>query len=290
VRVCSVRCETEDWRTDFPEPGVKLAPLSSPKPAQFRFYQAKDDDGSPMDRGVAKGEGYQHGTGLRGRKAYWYPSDAPDGYWKPEPGEVDGRFREWQAPAGAAPSQTSSHLGWVRAGTTFTVRLFIDAVPGLELGPLVWLASLDGCALRLGAGKPFGFGAVSVDIDWDATELRTGDALLGCWLALTRPSPCARDQVQALAADFEEQARSGQGTLEPVLAAFRKVAGGRPGPTDSPRTGGRSRSRDIPLVRRQRTHRQAPRRARLRPATRPRAEPEPPLPPARHVNTPALVL
>ncbi len=235
LRITAVRCETEDWRTEFPPPGVTLAPLSTPKPTQFRFYAASDQDGTPMPPGVRKNEGYRLGSGLRGRKAYWYPSQTPGGYWQPGTSPVDGQFREWQAPDGVAPSQTSSHLGWVKENTEFTVRLFIDAVPGPELGPLIWLASQDGCPLRLGAAKPLGFGAVTVAIDWEATELRTGSQLLGCWTSLRRPEPCAASQVRALAQEFEHQAEASP-ALAPAIAAFRAVASGLPEPAAYPRT------------------------------------------------------
>jgi hypothetical protein len=126
--------------------------LSSPKPTQFRFYAASDETGTPAGPKAAKEDGYRNG--LRGRKAYWYPSSAPEGYWTPGPAPVGSPHREWQAPPEAKRSQTSTHQGWVREGAEFTVRLFLDAVPAAELGPLLWLASQEGCALRLGAGKP----------------------------------------------------------------------------------------------------------------------------------------
>jgi hypothetical protein len=228
-----VHCETDDWRTDHRPDGVKLAPLSSPQPTQFRFYAASDRDGTPVDRGTQKQDGYR--AGLRGRKAYWYPNAAPDGYWTPGTGAVDGRHREWQAPQDAKPSQTSTHQGWVRAGTEFTVRLFADAVPGPELGPLIWLATQDGCALRLGAGKPLGFGAVRVSIDWPATELRTGEALRGCWLGLDRPGPSPREHVTALAAEFETLTTSNR-LIALAVTAWRKVSAGLAPPIHYPRT------------------------------------------------------
>jgi CRISPR-associated protein (TIGR03986 family) len=234
LRVASVRCQTPDWRTDHGPDGAKLAPLSSPKPTQFRFYAAADQVGGPVGQGVPKAAGYPPGGGLRGRKAYWYPNAVPDGYWTPGDGQVGGGFREWQAPPDAKPSQTSTHLGWVREGTEFAVRLFVDAVPGVELAPLLWLAMQDGCPLRLGAGKPLGFGAVQVGIDWQLTELRTGDALRGCWLALTRPPPCPREQIEALAAGFEQVAT--HPVLAPAVAAWRKVAQGLAAPACYPRT------------------------------------------------------
>ncbi|MBV9381315.1 MAG: TIGR03986 family CRISPR-associated RAMP protein [Streptosporangiaceae bacterium] len=232
-RITSVYCETSDWRTDFGN-GVTLAPLGSPKPTQSRFYAASDPAGSPARRGTAKEEGYREGGGLRGRKAYWYPSAVPGEYWTPGNTEADV-IREWQQPPDAKRSQTSTHLGWVREGTEFTIRLFIDAVPRAELAPLIWLGIQDGCSLRLGAGKPLGFGAVTVNVDWDATELRSQEALRGCWLGLRRPDPSPREQVEVLAAEFERQAMSSP-ALAPAITAFRKIAMGLPAPACYPRT------------------------------------------------------
>jgi CRISPR-associated protein (TIGR03986 family) len=233
LRIEAVTCQTSDWLTDHGPAGVTLAPLSSPKPTQFRFYAASDENGAPVEQGAAKKDGYR--SGLRGRKAYWYPSSAPDGYWKPSTAQVDGQFREWQAPPEAKRSQTATHQGWVREGAEFTVRVFLDAVPAPELGPLIWLASQDGCALRLGAGKPYGFGAVAVSIDWDNTELRTGEALRDCWLALHRPDPAPRADVEALAAGFDQIATEDT-VLAPAITAWRKVAQGIDVPIHYPRT------------------------------------------------------
>jgi CRISPR-associated protein (TIGR03986 family) len=234
LRVEAVTCQTADWLTDHGPAGVTLAPLSSPKPTQFRFYAASDASGAPVDRAAPKKDGYS--SGLRGRKAYWYPNSAPDGYWTPSgPALPVGRFREWQAPEKAKPSQTATHLGWAREGTEFTVRLFLDAVPGAELGPLIWLASQEGCALRLGAGKPYGFGAVAVAIDWPGSELRTGDSLRGCWLSLDRPDPAPRADIESLAADFAEAATSNP-VLAPAVAAWLKIAQGSEALIHYPRT------------------------------------------------------
>ncbi len=233
LRVESVRCRTADWLVDHRPGGVTLAPLSSPKPTQFRFYAASDQAGTPVPRAARKDEGY--GGGLRGRKAYWYPNPAPDGYWVPGARLAGGRFQEWREPPEASRSQTSTHLGWVREGTEFAVRLFLDGVPGPELGHLLWLAAQEGCVLQLGAGKPFGFGAVQVSIDWPGTELRTGEALRGCWLDLLRPEPSTREQAEALADEFGELTASNP-VLAAAVAAWRKVALGTAEPAHYPRT------------------------------------------------------
>jgi CRISPR-associated protein (TIGR03986 family) len=233
LRIEAITCQTSDWLTDHGTSGIMLAPLSSPKLTQFRFYAASDENGTPVEHAAQKKDGYR--SGLRGRKAYWYPSSVPEGYWTPGPARIGRRFREWRALPDAKPSQTATHQGWVREGTEFTVRVFIDAVPGPELGPLIWLASQDGCALRLGAGKPYGFGAVTVSIDWDDTELRTGEALRGSWLALKRPDPAPRADIEALAAGFDTSASENR-VLAPAVAAWRKVAQGLGASVHYPRT------------------------------------------------------
>jgi hypothetical protein len=86
-----------------------------------------------------------------------------------------------------------------------------------------------------GAGKPLGFGAITVGVDWQATELRTGEALRGSWLSLRRPAPCTREQIEALAEVFERQAKTRR-VLASGLAAFQAVARGLPAPAGYPRT------------------------------------------------------
>lgn len=231
VRFGPVRCTTSDWLVRH-EPGVTVAASGTPKPTQFRFYAAADQTGARHEARAPKSDGYRAGTGLRGRKAYWYPNNVTADYWTPGDPDAPGgnrtrdrRHREWQEPKGAKPSQTATHLGWVRPGTEFTVELFLDAVPSSELAPLLWLLQQDGCALRLGAGKPHGFGAVRVVVDWDTTELRTGESLKQCWLSLRRPDAAPPQQARELADRFGADAESDE-YLAPTIVAWRKVVAG----------------------------------------------------------------
>lgn len=246
LRIGVITCQAKEWRTDHGPDGVTLAPSGTPKPTQFRFYSAADPAGGRVPAKARKSDGYRRGDGrpggmtggLRGRKTYWHPNNVDDTYWTPaapagQP--VAGRFREWQAHPEAKPSQTATHLGWVKTGTPFTAEILLDAVTGEELAPLLWLARQDGCALRLGAGKPHGFGAVRVEIDWEGTELRTAEALRGCWLDLRRPEATPRPQVEALADAFDDLATTDR-HLAPIVAAWRKVAAGLDVPIHYPRT------------------------------------------------------
>lgn len=73
---------------DFADEPLSLAILGQPKPAQGRFYVAKDAQGIPQEDGLDKQQaGYSEGKGLRGRKQYWHhkgleTAQAPN-YWKP---------------------------------------------------------------------------------------------------------------------------------------------------------------------------------------------------------------
>ena len=145
--------------------GDRTRALSSPKPVQSRFYASPDRSGSFFPSKTAKPEGHRATTGLRGRKAYWWPL-ADDGYWQPSgPPLPDGRQREYLNEGGASPSQVSRHQRWIRPETIFEVTIRVDGLSTGELGALVWLLTLPaGHALRLGGGKPLGFGAVHAEL------------------------------------------------------------------------------------------------------------------------------
>ena len=162
---------------------LPLTILGQPKPAQGRFYVAKD--GKPQDDGTAKQDaGYDaaQGKSLRGRKQYWHhkgleTKQASD-YWKPSVEDRtqqlhNGRYQEYRRPNGAdgnpqADSQNRSITGWIKPGTVFSATLYVQNLQSEEVGGLLWLLSLpEGHYFRLGYGKPLGFGSVRLEIDAD---------------------------------------------------------------------------------------------------------------------------
>ncbi len=235
LRIRSITCTTTDWRPPaFPRAGMTLAPLSSPKPTQFRFYASPDDTGTPMTPGAEKAEGYTPGGGLRGRKMYRWRREKPE-YWRPAD-TPDGSAREYLALEGHAPKQLVRHRGWVRPGVTFQVELFLDGVPETELAPLLWMLTRGGAApLRLGAGKPYGFGVVTAQLDldrtrvWDATGVRAG------WLRLERPDPVGPDRLLELANRFNATARANP-VLREATESYLKAAAPVDHPVHYPRT------------------------------------------------------
>ncbi|WP_434740700.1 TIGR03986 family type III CRISPR-associated RAMP protein [Micromonospora sp. SH-82] len=230
LRVRSITCTTDDWRpSSFPDRGVTLAPLSSPKPTQFRFYASPDKEtGAPTRRGIPKADGYPIDGGLRGRKMYRWREEEP-GYWEPTKG-CDDPSRGYLALKDHEQhaTQVVCHRGWVRPEVTFQVDLFLDGVPDAELGALMWLLTRGEAApLRLGAGKPYGFGVITAQLDldrtrmWDAAGVRTG------WMRLSRPEPVGADRLTALVDRFDATARGNEvlrEATESYLRATKPVA------------------------------------------------------------------
>lgn len=237
----------------FPQP-VPLTTLNSPKPSQFRFYLG-DADGGPLT-GVAKEpqHGYPAESGtrrLRGRKVYLTHAEVLDDqtgaveYWtpprqrsaKPELVTVGGRerYREYLRPwSGASGSEDSDVVtwisGWVSPGATFQLELQVDNLDDTELGALLWLLALpgDGCH-KLSLGKPLGFGAVRVDVDWGATKLYSGEHLRDRYRTLNlQPEPASAQEAKALADAYDDVLRQ---HLSSVRTEFLNAARGF---TDAP--------------------------------------------------------
>jgi CRISPR-associated protein (TIGR03986 family) len=202
LRIYNVKCVTNNAIKHLGTQGLPLAILGQPKPQQGRFYAAQDDRGTPFAAGVAKHEFYQPGTGLRGRKVYPHHQTVADEYWnrqvqqpsstsKPKP-----KLKSETAPLAPIAdtnttreylrlktkdgidrdSQNRSINAWVKPDVTFECSINITNLSSVELGALLWLLSLPPDSFhRLGGGKPLGFGSVAVSVDWEATDLRTGE-------------------------------------------------------------------------------------------------------------------
>ena len=174
---------------------LPLTILGKPKPAQGRFYVAKDKKGTPQHK-ISKTEaGYKLGKkgknkSLRGRKQYWHHSgleaevskDKQDQcYWKPSVEDRTfkkrkGRYQEYRRPDildekdGRYKPQTDlqnrSITGWIKPGEVFKASLYVQNLQPQEVGVLLWLLTLpDKHYFRLGYGKPLGFGSVRIELD-----------------------------------------------------------------------------------------------------------------------------
>ena len=154
----------------FDGDGIPLAILGQPKPAQGRFYVAKDKNGTPQDDRISKSKaGYNKASkkGLRGRKHYWHHrgrevENAPN-YWNPF---VENQNQEYLRADGKRDSQNRSITGWIEPNTKFKASLYLQNLEPAEVGALLWLLSLpEDHYFKLGYGKPLGFGSVRMQID-----------------------------------------------------------------------------------------------------------------------------
>ncbi|GCL38366.1 hypothetical protein SR1949_34800 [Sphaerospermopsis reniformis] len=187
LRINSVECNSDDPIESFGDNGFPLAILGEPKPQQARFYIAKDKEGTPLDKGIAKEKTYQSDNGLRGRKVYPHHNNLPAQHWNNPTEdrtqiEQGGHFQEYRRPKNnnveQIDDQNRSIKAWVKPNTTFSFNIDVTNLSKVELGALLWLLSLpENHYHRLGGGKPLGFGSIKLSINWDKTDLRQG----GSW-------------------------------------------------------------------------------------------------------------
>lgn len=156
------------------DPSLPLEILSTPKPQQTRFYAAKDDQGTPHAIGTSRetagykrGNGLRGDNGLRGRKFYLHQPRDLD-YWEQLPPD-----REYVRLNRERTGQNKSVTAWVNPNAVFTFDLQVSNLSDVELGALLWLLQLpEEHYLRLGLGKPLGFGSVRLEIE--ESDLRLG--------------------------------------------------------------------------------------------------------------------
>ncbi len=173
LRIRKVQCltEAEDAIHRFGKSNsqysLPLSILSSPKPQQALFY-------------ASGASTYDSATKLSGRKFYLHHHGVPDGYWNADkakedaqnsrgPQKTNGAYREYVRWKGHGvqqrDNQNVSIRAWVKPKTKFKVEIRFDNLNKAELGALLWLCSLDKkYHLKVGAGKPLGFGSVTTKL------------------------------------------------------------------------------------------------------------------------------
>lgn len=207
LRIGPTRCLDDDALVEFDGDGVPLAILGAPKPQQGRFYVGRKD-GSAQDDGKARDQtGYVEDRSkmkLRGRKVYPHQKGQPEAVWDDPLDDRtlenlgDGWHQEYRRPRKPNPrpgedperdSQNRSVKGWVRKGARFAARVRFDNLSAVELGALVYLldGGRHGRHLRLGGGKPLGFGSVKSTIK--TANVARGDAVRESYLSLDGSPP-----------------------------------------------------------------------------------------------------
>ena len=173
LRIRKVQCltEAEEAIQRFDESNqeysLPLSILSSPKPQQALFY-------------ASGASTYDSANKLSGRKFYLHHRGVPDEYWDADkakmdaentggPQRINSTYREYVRWQGRGVQQRDkqniSIRAWVKPKTKFKAEIRFDNLNKAELGALLWLCSLDKkYHLKVGAGKPLGFGSVTIEL------------------------------------------------------------------------------------------------------------------------------
>jgi CRISPR-associated protein (TIGR03986 family) len=218
VRVGPVACTNPDGAIkEFSQPKI-LAILGEPKPQQGRFYLGKSDgldksDGTAQPPGRSKEvAGYHSENRIRGPKVYPHHRQF---------GEPDSKGNE--------SNQNRSITGWVNPEVKFEFDLHFENLSRIELGALVWLLKMpEDHFLRLGLGKPLGFGSVRAEIISEGTRVSDGHTRTH-WLASgAAPDPKSTDleamnDLEAMRIEFKNAIENVNSKL---LDSFLKSAFG----------------------------------------------------------------
>ncbi len=116
--------------------------LSGPKPTSFQNYLIQTSDS--MD-GLNH---YNSAANPRGNKLYWHHENDD---WIASPADVNKNQNQY------------TKIKPVKSGTSFTGRIRFENLSEVELGALLFALDLpDGCAHKIGMGKPLGLGSVRI--------------------------------------------------------------------------------------------------------------------------------
>ena len=246
--ICENNAKSDTIIESFSDGALPLAILGQPKPAQGRFYVAKDAEGNPQHHVSKEQAGYDTsgGKGLRGRKQYWHhkglEADKAKEYWHPSAEDRtqekhNGRYQEYRRPnedgeKNSKPkvdSQNRLIKGWIKPNTVFEASLYVQNLQSEELGALLWLLTLnneigDGDEkhyFRLGHGKPLGFGSVKVEIDTE--RLVNGCLPLGTGEDWKEKYYTAFDTSPPATLDTEQQDTCLQAFKASMVAAYNPL-------------------------------------------------------------------
>jgi CRISPR-associated protein (TIGR03986 family) len=198
VRIGQVTCLTpaSDAVEHFDSP-ITLAILGNPKPQQGRFYLS-NHQGRAIAPSVSKQDSRYCSTNrVRGRKIYPHHRRAI--------GYTDAK--SWQdrnrsAISSQKSKQNRSVFGWIKPNTEFTFDLHFTNLSRFELGGLLWLIKLpENSFLRLGLGKPLGFGSVRLGFHDEASVIESNADRIG---RISEPNPVAsRVDIEQLVTGFQ---------------------------------------------------------------------------------------
>ncbi|GAB4400391.1 MAG: TIGR03986 family CRISPR-associated RAMP protein [Anaerolineales bacterium] len=133
-------------------PETQLKVLSSPKSTSFQNYLTQDNPNNPDE--LNHYDTSNQKTTLRGHKFYWHKGQVtPDTYTATE--DEKKRLKD----------QLSEKVKPIKEGQEFSFEIRFENLLPEELGALLWVldtAKDEQYRLKIGMGKPYGLGSVSV--------------------------------------------------------------------------------------------------------------------------------
>lgn len=226
VRIMPPECETKNAIETVSDGGsLPLAILGQPKPEQSRFYASPDSSGQAPPEGAEAHHLYQPETGLRGRKVYPHHRHLAGDrdYWdinaaaRQDGSRMKDRTREFvrtrPTKGNITDSQNRSIRDWVKIGAEFSVDIEVFNLSTAELGALLFtLSPADNGHLRIGGGKPLGFGSVKVEIEEEELftglakkiQLKTFESKPQCDVSIDKAKDVFKDAISGAYGRFEE--------------------------------------------------------------------------------------
>lgn len=187
---------------------LTLPILGSPKPSYVRFYCKGPGNSEVYSSSDKRDDAFTGGRGPRGRKVYPHQTD-------------------WRSPACAPPgSQNCTIEGLVGVKTVFEFDVHVKNLSRMELGALLGLLNLgDNHFLKLGYGKPLGFGSVTLELVEDQSKVALGSG----WAEYFKEADALNPNTVVL-----DEISAGFWTEErrrlPYIAAFLRACQGFPHP------------------------------------------------------------
>jgi CRISPR-associated protein (TIGR03986 family) len=157
VAVTSARVTAD--QKDFYHESIPLKILGSPKPTTFQHYVEQ-----PNGKDTTEGNLHHYdnkGALIRGHKLYWR---------QPVKSLSDIKERD---EVNTRDSTQHTHVKPLRAGVTFTFRIYFDNLTDAEVGVLAWVLDLGKdpqARHQIGMGKPLGMGIVQLESQLTLTE------------------------------------------------------------------------------------------------------------------------
>ncbi|NPU98302.1 MAG: TIGR03986 family CRISPR-associated RAMP protein [Candidatus Omnitrophica bacterium] len=192
--------------------------LSSPKVTCFQHYLTQDGTKDKKDLTT-----YLYGdkTSIRGHKLYWHRWDDTQRLAAVKESQNHDKMRSDLLSADPEDTQHTI-IRPVKSGCTFSSRIRFENLTDMELGALLSALRLpEGCAHKLGMGKPLGLGTIKID-----SKLHIVDRTVryNCWDNSGIAENDGDIYIKTFEMEMIEHARNTGETMEGNLSGLKKIS------------------------------------------------------------------